>query len=32
MIPQAVYLNAWHRPYQRTELVARLENDSQQRS
>jgi hypothetical protein len=24
-IPQAVYLNAWHRPYQRAELVARLE-------
>jgi len=32
MIPQAIYLNTWHRPYQRTELVARLENDSQQRS
>jgi hypothetical protein len=25
MIPQAVYLNAWHRPYKRAELVARLE-------
>jgi hypothetical protein len=25
VIPQAVYLNAWHRPYQRAELVARLE-------
>jgi hypothetical protein len=25
IIPQAVYLNAWHRPYQRAELVARLE-------
>jgi hypothetical protein len=25
MIPQAVYLNAWHRPYQQAELVARLE-------
>jgi hypothetical protein len=25
MIPQAVYLKAWHRPYQQAELVARLE-------
>ena len=25
VIPQAVYLKAWHRPYQRAELVARLE-------
>jgi CRP-like cAMP-binding protein len=25
VIPQAVYLNAWHRPYQRAELIARLE-------
>jgi hypothetical protein len=25
IIPQAVYLNTWHRPYQRAELVARLE-------
>jgi hypothetical protein len=25
VIPQIVYLNAWHRPYQRAELVARLE-------
>jgi hypothetical protein len=24
-IPQAVYLKAWHRPYQPAELVARLE-------
>jgi hypothetical protein len=24
VIPQAVYLDAWHRPYQRAELVARL--------
>ena len=28
IIPQAVYLNAWHRPYQRAELVARLESGS----
>jgi hypothetical protein len=32
VIPQAVYLKAWHRPYQRAELVARLESDRQQRS
>jgi hypothetical protein len=32
VIPQAVYLNAWHRPYGRAELVARLESDSQQLS
>ena len=32
VIPQAIYLNAWHRPYQRAELVARLESDSQQLS
>jgi hypothetical protein len=32
IIPQAVYLNAWHRPYQRAELVARLEHDGWQRS
>jgi hypothetical protein len=32
IIPQAVYLNAWHRPYQQAELVARLEHDSWQRS
>jgi hypothetical protein len=25
VIPQAVYLKAWHRPYHRAELVARLE-------
>jgi hypothetical protein len=25
MIPQAVYLNAWHRPYQPAELIARLQ-------
>jgi hypothetical protein len=25
VIPQAVYLEAWHRPYQRAELVAHLE-------
>jgi len=25
VIPQAIYLHTWHRPYQRTELVARLE-------
>jgi hypothetical protein len=25
VIPQAVYLNTWHRPYRRAELVARLE-------
>ncbi|MBK9715105.1 MAG: hypothetical protein IPO81_28030 [Kouleothrix sp.] len=25
VIPQAVHLNAWHRLYQRAELVARLE-------
>ncbi|HMQ33637.1 MAG TPA: hypothetical protein PKD53_23090, partial [Chloroflexaceae bacterium] len=29
MIPQAVYLSAWHRPYQRAELIARLERDRQ---
>jgi hypothetical protein len=28
IIPQSVYPNAWHRPYQRAELVARLESDS----
>lgn len=27
VIPQAVYLAAWHRPYQRAELLARLERD-----
>jgi hypothetical protein len=28
IIPQSVYLNVWHRPYQRAELVARLESGS----
>ena len=28
VIPQAIYLNAWHRPYKRAELVARLEGAS----
>jgi hypothetical protein len=28
VIPQAVYLQAWHRPYQRAELVAQLESGS----
>lgn len=30
IIPHSVYLNAWHRPYQRAELVARLASHSAQ--
>lgn len=32
MIPQGVYLSAWHRPYRRAELLARLERDRRLRS